>query len=353
MNNLQKNAVYSLVLIVVFASVYLYRQSQSPSKPSKNTEAEKKEVFIEGTTFGVVTYHIKYLDEKQQNYKKEIDSILQDFNQAFSTYIPDSEISQFNQSDSLVFQSPLWYRVLAKGKEVYEASEGAFDPTLAPIIEVWGFGVGKIEKIPDQKTVDSLKKFVGMDKINFDKKILRKDMPQMSLNFNAINQGYAVDVVSEFLQSKGIENYLVEIGREMAAKGKNAEGKSWLIGIVNPKYKEPGQDPMGGKVRLEDRALSTSGNYESFYVKNGKKYAHIIDPKTGYPVEHSLLSASVFAPDCITADAFATAFMVLGKDKTLEIVAKNKNLDVFLIYSDEKGNLQKFASEGIKDYFEK
>ncbi len=348
MNNLQKNALYSLVLVIVMVSVYYCRQSQNGQVSEAGSLVE-----VEGTTMGVVQYHIKYLDEHNRDFKAEIDTLLADFNQSLSTYIPDSEISRFNQGDSVLsFESDFFYPVLQKSQEVYQATNGAFDPTVGPLVRAWGFGEREITEIPSDETVDSLQKLIGFDQIQFDQKQVRKAQAQMRLDFSAIAKGYAVDRVAQLLTSKGIQNYLVEIGQEVVCKGKNARGETWVIGIVNPRYQDSGENPTQAAVQLEDRAIATSGNYENYYIKDGKKYAHTIDPKTGYPVEHALLSASVFAPDCMTADAYATAFMVMGTEKAKATAQKQTDLDVLLIYSDEAGKMQTFASEGIKKYMQ-
>lgn len=346
MNNAQKNAIYSLFLVILMVGVYFYRnQGQAQTE-----EKEDNLVNLQGVTMGVVEYNIKYLDTEKRGFQAAIDTLLADFNQSLSTYIPDSEISTFNKGSAIEFDLPFFYPVLARSKAIYEATEGAFDPTVGPLVQAWGFGNNKIEKIPSDEAVDSLKKLVGFDKLAFDEKSVNKSDNRVMLNFSAIAKGYAVDVVAELLEEKGIENYLVEIGREVRCKGKNPKGEAWSIAIVNPKYKESDQPQATGFVRLENKAIATSGNYEQFYIKDGKKYAHTIDPKSGYPVVHSLLSASIFADDCMTADAFATAFMVLGLEKGKEILEKEDNIEGFLIYQDAEGALQTYTSEGIAPY---
>lgn len=352
MNNTQKNALYSLILVVAFISVYFYRQYYASTSQTQNSEAADY-MRVEGTTMGVVKYQIKYQDSLKRNFKKEIDSILVAFNQSLSTYIPDSEISTFNQNQKgFAFGSAYFYPVLEKSQEVYEVSQGSFDPTVGPLVNSWGFGNKKIEKKPTPEQVDSLKQLVGFEKVSFTKDSVLKAQAEIELNFSAIAKGYAIDVVAQFLETKQIKNYLVEIGREVLCKGLNAQKETWTIGIINPLYKEAGQKQLQAKVKLENRALASSGNYENYWEEDGKKYAHIIDPKTGYPVKHSLLSASVFAPDCMTADAYATAFIVLGLKESKDIIESQKDLDAFLIYADEEGNLKTYTSDGIKEFFD-
>jgi thiamine biosynthesis lipoprotein len=333
--NWNRSAIYPVVLIILMLIVYQYRES-------KKSEAY---IQIEGKTMGT-SYHIKYIDERKENHKNAIDSILIEFNNSLSTYIPDSEISRFNQSKSLEIKSPFFYPVLLKSKEVYNSSEGSFDPTIMPIVNAWGFGF-KNEGNIDSASIDSLLLLIGFDKIDFTNESVSKAQDNMMLDFSAIAKGYGVDVVAEYLERCGVQNYMVEIGGEVRCMGKNDKKSIWLIGIDNPKYNEDGKS-LKATVKLKDMALATSGNYRNFYVRDGVKYAHTINPKTGYPVNHSLLSASVFAKDCMTADAYATAFMVSGKDKAIEI-SEEKDLLTYLVYSDtSSGEVATYMSEGLR-----
>lgn len=347
-NNGIKNAIYGLVLIACMFGVYKYRESK------KNTDVGSLvQTAFTGPTMGS-TYAVKYLtaQEKAISYQAQIDSILEDFNKALSTYRPDSEISKFNQGHAALFKLPYFYPVLVKAREIYKASDGAFDPTVGPLVNAWGFGTGKERKAPTQAKIDSLKQFVSFDSIDFDEQSVRKAKEGIYLDFNAIAPGYAADVLGNFLESKGIQNYMIEVGGEVLCKGKNAEGKYWTIGINNPEYEQKGGDALQAIVSLNNRALATSGNYRNYYEQDGKKYAHTIDPKTGYPVQHSLLSVTVFAKDCISADAYATVFMVIGKDKALEFLNKDENLDAFLVFADDAGKIQTFTTDGIKSYIQ-
>jgi FAD:protein FMN transferase len=346
-----KNAIYSLVLIVVVYGVYRYRESAKETHTFNSSKIVQTS--FSGPTMGS-TYAIKYITapEKAVSYQVQIDSILEKFNEALSTYRPDSEISKFNNGHAVAFQLPFFYPVLEKAQEVYQASGGAFDPTVGPLVNAWGFGTGKERKAPNQSRIDSLKQYVGFDKITFDEQSVQKQKEGVYLDFNAIAPGYAADVIGKFLEDKGIQDYMIEVGGEVLCKGKNGEGKYWTIGINNPEYEQKGGDVLQAIVQMDNRALATSGNYRNYYEQDGKKYAHTIDPKTGYPVQHSLLSVSVFARDCITADAYATVFMVIGREKAMEFLNKDDELDAFFVYADEKGNLQTFTTEGIKPYID-
>ncbi|MEQ8519471.1 MAG: FAD:protein FMN transferase [Cytophagales bacterium] len=332
--NWKKSAIYPIVLIVLVLIVYQYRESK---------KAETS-IQIEGNTMGT-TYHIKYIDYKKINYKSEIDDLLVDFNQSLSTYISDSEISQFNQSDSIIFKSEFFLPVLIKAKEVYEFSNGSFDPTVMPLVNAWGFGFKNSENI-DSTDIDSLMQFVGFEHIMYNEKSIKKDTSGVMLDFSAIAKGYAVDLIGEYLEERGIKNYMVEIGGEVRCRGKNNKNSIWLIGIDNPKYNEDGKS-LKATVKLENLSLATSGNYRNFYVKEGVKYAHTINPITGYPVDHTLLSASVFSEDCMTADAYATAFMVMGTEETMELSQK-LGLMIYLVYSDENGETVSYMSDGLR-----
>ncbi|WP_299461545.1 FAD:protein FMN transferase [uncultured Microscilla sp.] len=362
MSNRKKNLIYSVVLLSLVGIVYLYRKSQhkenlakAKAKTSQKAPNKTNKVKVTGTTMGKIVYNVTYLDDQNRDFKQSIDSVLVAFNESLSTYIPSSEISTFNQGTEVSFRSPFFYPVLAKSQEIYRHTKGAFDPTVGPLVNAWGFGFKKAQegKVP----VDSLKQFVGFDKyLKFDKQKLQKNKPGVVLDFSAIAKGYAVDVVGEYLASQQIKNYAVEIGGEVRCRGKNAEGKTWLFGVKNPEYKagkSKGKSSVFSAIYLDNRAMATSGNYENFYVKDGKKYAHTIDPATGYPVEHSLLSASVLAQDCMTADAYATAFMVMGFEKAKALLAQHKNLDAYLIYADDQGKLQAYMTKGAKKYLAK
>ncbi len=349
MNNRQKNAIYSVVLITVVLLVYFYRNNV---QPKEEVQPHDNLIHLKGVTMGVVNYNIKYVQAGAANYQPEVDSLLQAFNQSLSHYIPDSEISRFNKaSDSLRLESRFFYPVLAACKTVFEETKGAFDPTVSPLINAWGFGPDKSPIPKDSVSIDSLRQLVGFQQISFTKEVVRKSSPFVSLNFSAVAKGYAVDIVAEFLEAKGIQSYMVEIGREVRCKGVNAKGETWRIGIVNPNYKTQPNQMLNATVALENRSLATSGNYENYYVKDGKRFAHTINPTTGYPVEHNLLSASVFAPDCMTADAYATALMVMGTAQARAFLEEHTTLDAMLIY-EEEGEIKTFVTARLQPFVE-
>lgn len=304
---------------------------------------------LTGQTMGTIVYNVKYIDKYIEGLDQEIAKELVAFNQSLSTYIPTSEISTLNKEGTFTFQSSYFFPVLNKSKEIYRATGGTFDPSIGPLVQAWGFGPDKSIPELDSGTVDSLKSIVGYDRVRFDENEV--SLPDnFQLDFSAIAKGYAVDVVAELLEKNGISDYLVEIGGEVRCRGKNEEEKPWSLGIEDPTASD-GDQRLLAIVRLKDLSLATSGNYRNYYENEGNIFAHIIDPRTGYTANHNLLSASVFASDCMTADAFATAFMVLGLDYSKEII-KTQNLDAILIFRNENGRLESYVSDGIKPFLE-
>jgi thiamine biosynthesis lipoprotein len=308
-------------------------------------------VELRGTTMGNIGYSIKYFEKDGKDYSTEIDSLLIVWNLSLSTYIPSSEISRFNDGTSCFkFESSYFLPVLQAARTVYEASNGAFDPTVGPLVNAWGFGPDK-SMVPDSARVDSLMSMVGYDKIRIEETMVCKDHPGIKLDFSAIAKGYAVDVVADYLAAKGVDNLLVEIGGELLCRGTKNDNQPWRTAIEDPGV-EVYERKYLAVVELENRAVATSGNYRNYYVKDGIKYVHTINPSTGYPITHTLLSASVFADNCMYADAFATAFMVLGVDKSIDILDKNPDIDAFLIYSVEEGKTETFVTDGIEGKIE-
>lgn len=308
-----------------------------------------KEIKVEGFAQGT-TYHVTYISERGLNFQRAIDSLLIEIDNSLSTYQPKSIISKFNQSDSTQQIDKLFLDVFNDAKLVFEITDGAFDPTVAPLVNAWGFGFENIENT-DSTFIDSLLQYVNFNAVTVNDSFVVKSNANIMLDFNAIAQGYSVDVLAEFLEAKGIENYMVEVGGELRVKGKNTNNKLWRIGIDKPIENNDNRE-LEAIINLENTALATSGNYRKFYEKDGVKYSHTLNPKTGYPVQHTLLSATVLAKTCSMADAYATAFMVLGLEKSKEIVAANPDLRVLFIYVDEKNEFQTFVSQEISKFIE-
>lgn len=292
----------------------------------------------EGPIFGT-TYHIKY--EASESLDSAILAELKHVDASLSVFNSLSTISKINAGKSNRVDFML-YDVLKKAQIVSEATNGAFDVTVMPLVNAWGFGFKK-GQFPTDAQVDSLHSLVGFHHITLTSdSLLKKDNSAVMIDCGAIAKGYGVDRVAKVLRDHGVRNYMVEIGGEVVTKGRNPETqKNWQIGISKPVYDT---HAAGGEVQtilsLENSALATSGNYHNYYERNGRKYAHTIDPRTGRPVQHSLLSATVLAPDCATADAYATAFMVLGVEGATQVLKAHKELHAYLIYADEKGQLK-------------
>ncbi len=335
MTNRSKNIIYSLLLLFSVFAVWLYRKNQTPDP-----------LRMEGKTMGT-TYHITYFDEQRRDFKNQIDSLLLVVNQSINNYDSLSEISRFNRNAaSFKFELPYFYPPLKKSLEVFLASRGAFDPTVMPLVNAWGFGAGKVLSM-DSARVDSLKAFVGFEKIILTKDSLVKLNPRTQIDFGGIGQGYGADVITDFLKTKGIPNALVELGGEGVALGVNLQsGNPWEIGILDPNS-DYGNQFFKATIKLKDKSFTTSGNYFNYREVDGKKYSHTIDPQTGYPVQRQLLSASVFAADAITADAWATALMVMGHEKAIELLKNHPELEAFLIYTGTDGKQKTYATDGI------
>ena len=305
----------------------------------------------EGFIYGTI-YHISYESPDGKDLQAEIEAQMNKLNRSLSTFDSISIISKVNRNEEVELDD-YFLAVFNKAMEVAEKSDGAFDITIAPMVNAWGFGFKNKETITNE-LIDSLKTITGYKKIRLENGKIVKDHPNIMLDGSAIAKGFACDLIGNLLEKKGSKNYMVEIGGEVVAVGKNKKGKTWSIGISEPNDNEifTGQQ-LKAIVKLPERALATSGNYRNFYVEDGKKYAHTIDPKTGYPVQHSLLSATVLADNCMTADAYATAFMVMGLQKSIELAKRISGIDVYFIYADEEGNYKTYASPGFKKLLKK
>jgi thiamine biosynthesis lipoprotein len=332
-----KNIIYSVILIISVTVVYYVRKGQAVPEPIK----------IEGATMGT-TYHITYFDKKKRDFTKLVDSLLVVVNKSINTYDPESEVSRFNRGPSaLRFQLPYLLPPIKVAQKVHETSAGAFDLTVMPLVNAWGFGPGKILNM-DTAQVDSIKQFVGFEKVKFNEDSIWKTDPRVQLDFGGIGQGYGADVIAEFLKSQGIENMMVELGGEGMACGINLNsGEPWRIGILDPNSTRENQF-FKATVSLTDLSFTTSGNYFNYRVVNGKKFSHTIDPSTGYPAQRAILSASVFSKDCTTADAWGTAFMVMGHEKAIAWLNSQQDIQALLMYTDDGGSIRTFATAGIE-----
>lgn len=307
----------------------------------------QKLVKFQGDTQGTY-YMVSYYDMQGRDLKPQIDSLLSAFDRVASMWVDSSIITRINRNEMLEITNSDFIYLYQLSKTIYEASGGAFDPTVGPLVNAWGFGFTDRMKV-DQQVVDSILPFIGFDKVSFENGKIEKKDARVQFDFNAIAQGYSVDLVGEFLESKGIKNYLIDIGGEVLGIGHKPNGDIWKVGIEKPADNAEYGDAIEAIVKLENKAMATSGNYRKFYEENGVRYSHTIDPKTGYPVHHSILSVSVMADNCGEADAWATAFMVLGLEKSIEILGKNKNLDAYFIYSGaSSGDFRTYFTNGFE-----
>lgn len=300
---------------------------------------------MDGFTQGT-TYHIVYSTDRPDSLNAIVDKVLADVDNSLSVYNDSSVISRINRGEDISPDS-LFNVVFNRSSQIYKISKGAFDISGAPMFDVWGFGFKNKEKVT-QSDIDSIKQFVGMDKVKIENGKIVKADPRLSLNANAIAQGFTSDVIAGEFDKLGIINYMIEVGGEIFCKGVNSKGTEWSVGIDKPIEGNviPGEE-LQEILSLSGKGLATSGNYRKFYEEDGKKYAHTIDPRTGYPVTHSLLSATVIAADAMTADALATYFMVVGLDEAKAYLAANPDVDAYLVYSEGE-NFQVYKTSGIK-----
>ena len=293
-------------------------------------------------------YHIQYLSENGENYKSQIDSILLEVDSSLSIYKDYSLISKLNKRDNIKTDT-LFNVVFLGAQKVFVESEGNFDCSVSPLVNAWGFYKNKLG---DSLVIDSAKfrkilPYVGFDKISLiaDSLVLPKGM---SLDFNPIAQGYTVDIIAQFLESKGDSNYLVEVGGELLAKGKNADGNIWRVGVDKPTEDIDTQERFQFILDLENKALATSGNYRKFYEQDGVKYAHTINPFTGFPAQNRLLSVTVIHDNCMLADAYATAFMVMGVKQSKQFVNAHSEIEIYLVYTGKDGAWRTFISPAMQ-----
>jgi thiamine biosynthesis lipoprotein len=317
-----------------------------------NEQVKKDQlVHLIGQTQGT-TYSIKYFHTDTRDYQPEVDSIFHEVDFSMSTYIDGSIISKINKGNRRVKVDTLFKEVFITSQEIWKQTDSVFDPTVGALVNAWGFGPeGKITL--DSLKIDSIRAFTGLEKVFLNENnYFSKTDKRTQLDFNAIAQGYSVDLVARFLNSKNIENYLVEIGGEIRAKGKNLSNNfDWLVAIDNPLQKE--NRSFIATLKLKNMALATSGNYRKFYIDSltGEKYVHTIDPKTGYPKKSNVLSASVLAAECMVADGYATAIMAMDLEKSKVLLdSLSTQIDAFIIYLDDNNKLQKYITPGFKPY---
>jgi len=318
------------------------------SQTETDQQATQQVFGISGYAQGT-TYSIKYVaDIEDEKLYSEVDSILQRFDLSLSTYKENSIISLINRNEQTETDE-LFRTMFQCAMEVSQQTNGAFDITVAPLVNAYGFGFTNKDDI-DNELIDSLLQYVGYEKIVLKNNNIEKQMPEIMVDANALAQGLSVDVVAEFLKKKGYNNFLVEIGGEVFAQGNKPNNETWKVGVDKPIDGSTAENrEIQAVFNLKNIALATSGNYRKYYEENGEKFSHTINPKTGKPVSHSLLSATVFAKDCMRADAYATAFMVMGLEETKKFLTQHTEFEVYLIYATENNNFDVFMTEGAKN----
>lgn len=315
-------------------------------------EQSKEYVKIEGTIFGTY-YHIIYQPNNSKDLVQPISEALTAVDWSLSTYKDTSTISSFNSSIAGAEIDSLMKVVYLAGVDVYKNSNGAFDMTVGALVNEWGFGFKKRDNITDNK-IQELLSHVGMNQVSIKGNYLSKTDSLIRLDGAAIAKGFGVDVVADVLKAHGITNYMVEIGGEIYVGGVNTKGIKWRVGIDKPiDDKLASNRPLQDIISISEVGLATSGNYRNFYIQDGKKYAHTISPFTGYPVQHSLLSASIIAPNCMVADAYATACMVMGLEESMQMIEDLPSIEAYFIYADADGNNQVKYTSGFEEYLVK
>lgn len=341
MSRFFRNIIGILVVLVICCYTISCGVKSTPEKKVQYIHNEGK---AQGTY-----YSATYLQPEGKDLQAQIDTFFNEFDRSLSTYNPNSIISRINKNDTVTTDIYFETMFLASQK-VSEATDGAFDITVAPLVNAWGFGFGNQDRTKEPD-LSKLMPLIGYHKVKLINHRIEKENKNIMLDASAIAQGYSADLIAELFEKNGCEHYMIDIGGEIVCKGVNPKGKNWQIGIDKPV-----DDPVNANGELQtilsitNKGVTTSGNYRQFYFKDGKKYAHTINPKTGQPVEHNLLSATVVAADCTTADAYATAFMVMGKDSALALCKRMPEMDCYLIFADKAGNYQVAYTDGFKKY---
>jgi thiamine biosynthesis lipoprotein len=331
--------IYVIVGIGLIAGAYCFL-----SKPKPVIEYIHNEGKTQGTYYSIV-----YQQPEGKDLQDKIENALHSFDLSLSTYNPNSIISKINQNNDSVRTDSLFEAMYKMARSVSEHTNGAFDITVGPLVNAWGFGPGfhDRKKIPD---ISKILPLVGYKKIRLENHKIIKENPNIFIDDNALSQGQSCDYIAKLLEDNGCINYMVEIGGEVMCKGRNSAGEKWKIGIDKPIDDPTGENQIQTIAHITNIAINTSGNYRDFYYLNGKKYAHEIDPRYGMPIVHNLLSATVVASTCMKADAYATAFMVLGVDSSMLICKSMPDMDCYLIYVDKDGKNQVVYTDGFKKY---
>lgn len=305
---------------------------------------QPKKIMLQGEAQGSY-YAITYYDEQERNFQHEIDSIFHAVDVSVNLWVDTSVISKVNRNEDVTLDS-IFIDNFNIAQEAARLSDGYFDPTISPIVAAWGFSYKHGDSITPQ-LIDSLKQLVDYRKVRIENGMVVKENPAMTLDFNAIAQGYTSDLIASFLGSRGIKNYLVDTGGEIMARGNKPNGQPWIVGIEKPADNWDSEQVVHTRIALRDKGLVTSGSTRKYVERNGKRYSHCIDPNTGYPVEHQVLSVTVMANSSVWADALASICMVMGMEKSLPLIESMDDVEAYYIYVNENNELETFATEGF------
>jgi len=326
---MRKAFILVMISLVVFASC----------------DKQPQKTVLQGLAQGSY-YAITYYDEQNRNFQREIDSIFHAVDMSVNLWVDNSIISKVNRNEDVTLDS-IFIGNFNIAQKAAVLSDGYFDPTISPIVAAWGFSYKSGDSITPQ-LIDSLKPLVDYRKVRIENGKVIKEIPDMTLDFNAIAQGYTSDLIARFLESRGIKNYLVDTGGEIMAKGEKANGQPWIVGIEKPAENMDSERIVQTCIALRDKGLVTSGSSRKYVERDGKRYSHCIDPKTGYPVEHQVLSVTVMAENSVWADALASIGMVMGMEKSLQLFQSMEGVEAYYIFVNGQGELETFATEGFK-----
>ncbi len=308
---------------------------------------DKREFVIYGHAQGT-TYSIKYFARDSLVTKQSVDSILMVIDSSMSLYKPYSLINRFNETQDGLNIDAHFAAVMRKSFEVYKATSGRFDVTVAPLVQAWGFGPKPVTSFPDSMSVHAILKCVGMNNLHLTANRLTKTKPCLKIDLNGIAQGYSVDVIAYYLMEKGVTSFVVEIGGELRVKGPKPDGSSMRIGIEGPAASPDAEPVIRHIIRINKGAITTAGNYRKYRQKGAKKIAHLIDPKTGYPLDNSLISVTIYAKDAVTADGYDSPIMAMSVNEALDFVRSMKNMEAYIIYRKPDGSVADTLTRGFK-----
>ena len=306
---------------------------------------QPEKVVLQGLAQGSY-YAVTYYDEQNRNFQREIDSIFHAVDMSVNLWVDSSIISKVNRNEEVALDS-IFIDNFNIAQEAARLSDGYFDPTISPIVAAWGFSYKSGDSLTPQ-LIDSLRQLVDYRNIRIENGKVVKENPAMTLDFNAIAQGYTSDLIARFLESRGVKNFLVDTGGEIMARGEKPDGKPWIVGIEKPAENMDSERIVQTRLALCDKGLVTSGSTRKYVERNGKRYSHCINPKTGYPVEHQLLSVTVMAENSVWADALASICMVMGKERSLPLIQNMDGVEAYYIFVNGQNELETFATEGFK-----